>query len=42
MCLRLWMKISQVTDEWKMYQLGDILDSLKFDDTGKDVRVDDY
>lgn len=35
-------QISQVTDEWKMYQLVDIPDSLEFDDTGKDVRVDDY
>lgn len=35
-------QISHVTDEWKMYQLGNIPESSKFDDTGKDVRVDDY
>ena len=34
--------ISQVTDEWKMYQLQDITDSLKVDDTQKDIRVDYY
>ena len=35
-------EISQVTDEWKMYQLQDIPDSSKVDDTRKDVRVDGY